>query len=127
GADALQAVYDDALARVEAVRHHAQPLDPGAELHLAIDGLVAGVDDHHELLVLVGADRTIADQERGFGLRLAHAEACKLPRYQPAVRVVEDSPQAHRTAAGVKLIVDQLEMALKRRSVAGHGLHLDRD
>src|SRR5215813_966223 len=36
GADALQTVHDDALARGEAVSHPAQPVDEHAERHFAV-------------------------------------------------------------------------------------------
>ena len=41
-----------------------RPSTDGAERHLAIGGLVVGADHHHELLVLVGADRALVDEHR---------------------------------------------------------------
>ena len=46
----------------------AQAVDLRAERDLAVLGLVVGADHHHELLVLVGADRALVDQQRRLGL-----------------------------------------------------------
>ncbi len=44
-------------------RHDAQAVDGGAELDLAVGGLVVVADDQDELLVLVGADGALVDEQ----------------------------------------------------------------
>ena len=56
GRTPLQAIDDDAFARLEAARHHAQALDRRTQGHLAIFRLAGSIDDQHEFLVLVGTD-----------------------------------------------------------------------
>ena len=54
--DALQAVDDDLVARLEARADDPEAVDDAAELDRAVlDGAV-GLEHQHELLVLVGAD-----------------------------------------------------------------------
>ena len=51
-------------------------------------------DHDHEALALVGADRALAHQERGLGLRAAHAQLDELAGHQAAVLVVEHRAHA---------------------------------
>ncbi len=62
--DALQAIDDDLLARVQTAFDDAQAFTYRTELDRPIADLVLAVDDEDELLVLVGADRTFADENR---------------------------------------------------------------
>ncbi len=64
--DTLQAVDDDPVAGVKAGFTIRMPSAAIAELDLAIGDLVVRVDDEDELLVLVGADRALADRRAGF-------------------------------------------------------------
>src|SRR5262249_61773633 len=50
-AHALQPVDDDALARLQATRDHAQAVDRRAQHDLAIFRFVVAIDHHHEPLV----------------------------------------------------------------------------
>ena len=45
----------------------------------------------------------------------AHAQARELAGHQPAVGVVEHGAHAHGAAAGIDLVVDELQLALDRR------------
>ena len=65
--------------------------------------------------------------KRRLGLGLAHPQPRELARHQPAIGVVEHRAHAHRAAVGIDLVVDQLQLALVRRAVAGAGAHLHRD
>ena len=105
---ALQAVDDHALLRLQARGHDAQATRVGAERDFAVRRLVVVADDDRELLVLVGADRALADQQRRTAFDLAHAQPRELARDQAAVGVVEHRTHAHRAALGVDLVVNQL-------------------
>ena len=66
--DALQAVDDDVLARLDAGRCTTRmPSMQRAELDLAELRLAVGADDVDELLRLVGADRAVGHQHRVVG------------------------------------------------------------
>src|SRR6218665_3876201 len=61
GAHALQAVDDDAFARLQAGAGHAQAVDGLAELDHAVLGLVVLAQHVDVLAVLVGADGRVVD------------------------------------------------------------------
>ncbi len=129
GAHALQAVDDDALVGLQARGHDAQAVDAarpasprGSRPCLSV------AHDHHELLVLVGADRALAHQQRL--LRLAPGP-CAPARTGPASAAPSALSNTARTRTvplfAFDLVVDQLQMALERRAVAAVGAHLHGD
>src|ERR1044072_5399696 len=124
GPDAVQAVDPDALAGVQSAADDKQRVGRRAEGALALSRLVVAPHHEHELLVLVGADRALVDHQRRLGLRLAHAQACELPRNEPAVGIIEGRAHAHGAAARIDLVVDQLQPPLER-IVVGRKLHAD--
>src|SRR5688572_6349545 len=62
GTDTLETVNDDLIARLEAVTHDAFALDGAAEFHGAIDDRIVLPEREDELLVLIGAHGTVADE-----------------------------------------------------------------
>jgi hypothetical protein len=121
--DPLQAVDDHPLARGDTLRHDPETVDRRSEGHLAVFGLVVLADDRHELLVLVGADRALADQHRRLGRGASHLQAGELARYQQAVGVGEDRASENRAARPVDLVVDELKRTLVRGAVARRRVH----
>ena len=84
-------------------------------------------DDEDELLVLVGADGALVDDQRRLAPGLAHAQAHELAGHQRAVLVVEDRPDADGAGRGIDAVVDEVEMAGDRRGLVRRGGHLHRD
>ena len=107
--------------------HHAHAFDRYAERNFAIFRLAVLVDDHHEFLVLVGADGAFADQQHRLGFGLSHQQPRELARHQPAIGVVEHRTHPHGAAARIDLVVDQLHLPLVGCAVGGAGPHLHRD
>ena len=58
-ADPLQAIHDDPVALAQAAADDAQALQLRSHLDGAVDGLVVAIQDQHELLAQVGADRFV--------------------------------------------------------------------
>src|SRR5277367_2187246 len=56
GVDALGAVHDNDVARLEALAYHAQAIDYAPELDLAVFDLIVSTEHKHVLLTLVGVD-----------------------------------------------------------------------
>jgi len=92
---------DDALAGLEARGDDAPAVSGPAERDFAPDRLVVRADHEHEALVLVGADRALAHEQRRLGLGAAHAQLDELAGDEAAVLVVEHRAHAHRAAARV--------------------------
>src|SRR5271169_5771007 len=64
GVHSLCAVYDDHIAGLEPFPYDPQAIDHASELDLAIFNLIIGTEQQYVLLILVGVDGTIIDQDR---------------------------------------------------------------
>src|ERR1700683_2036873 len=69
---AHQAVDDDAVGGVEPILDHAQPAVDLSERDVFLPDHVAVVDDQHEFVHLLGADRRVGKQQRRIGRRTWH-------------------------------------------------------
>ena len=116
GAHPLQSVDHDAVAGLQARCDDAQAIDRAAERDRAIRCAIVVADHHHELLVLVGADRALVDHHERLLLRLAHAHARELARDEMAVVVGEYRADPDGAALAIDLVVDQLDVALRGES-----------
>src|SRR5690606_28279507 len=83
--NALQAIDDHAVARLQTAFHDPLALDCSTELDLAIGDRISLIHDEDELLVLVRPYRRLADEQVLLLLRLAQSDPHELARYQPAV------------------------------------------
>src|SRR5688500_14653155 len=106
GANPLQTIDNDAVARVQARGDDAKPFYAAAERNRAIERTIVRAHDQDELLVLIGADRPLVDHHQRLLLRLAHPQPCKLTGDQPAVRIVERGADTDGAALTVDLVVD---------------------
>src|SRR5690606_16796119 len=107
----LEAVDDDPVSGIEAFLDDPHVVDCRAQFHLAVGDRVVGIDDKHELLVLVGADRPLADEEMLFSLWLTHSDPHELPGNELAVGIAENRPYTDRACRSADLVVDQLQLS----------------
>src|SRR5690349_4713263 len=101
GPHALQAVDDDAITGLQALGDDAQSVDGAAERDRPVHRAAVVADRHHELLVLIGADRALVDHHQRLLLRLAHAHAGELPGDETPVVVLEHRADTDRAALAV--------------------------
>ncbi|CAJ3435735.1 Uncharacterised protein [Burkholderia pseudomallei] len=122
---ALRAVHDDALARRQAAHDHALVAVLRAELHLAIRHAALLIDDEHELLVLIGVDRRVVDEQRRMRRAAAHLHARVEAGHERAVRVVEARTHADRARRRIEPVVDRIDHALPRVAALVREAELD--
>ena len=109
GAHALQSVDDDDVAGREAVLDDAQAVDEPA----CLDGPVLDdallVDDEHEALAEIRADRAIVDERRAVAGRAHELHAREQARRELPIAVVEHGARTDRAVVRVDLVVDEVE------------------
>src|ERR671912_83361 len=110
----LQAVDDDALAVGHALGDDPKATHGRADRHRPIDDAIVAIDNEHEALVLIRAQCTLVHNDRWLRLGLTHLQPGELSGHQSAVGIREDGPDAHGSAAGIDLVVDELQLALVR-------------
>src|SRR6185437_2574381 len=111
GAHALQAVHHHQVVRLQATVDHAQAVEQGAGVHLAVLHLVFLVDHIDELVAQIGADGAVVDQDARPCLPALQLHAGVQAGGVEPVGVVEHRAQADRAGAGVQLVVDEVEAA----------------
>src|SRR5882762_6155414 len=112
----LGAVHHDDVSRLQALANDAQAVDHAAELDAAILHLVVCPQQENVLLVLVGVDGTIVDQN---GRILAAAEQlhpCEHPRRVHAIFVVENRPRPDGSGLRIQLVIDEIDLARVREA-----------
>src|SRR5688572_5726253 len=125
GADPLQPVDDDALARLEAAAHDAQAVDDRTERHRPVFDLPLRRDDVDELLAQVGADRAVLNQQAAIAARTGQPQPDEQTRRQLSVGVAEHRAAANRAGGAIELVVEEVERAFARIAVLVGKRHRD--
>ena len=87
----------------------AQAVDEPAGLDGPVLNDALLVDDEHEALAQVGADRAIVDERALYLLRAHELHAREQARRELPVAVVEDGARTNRAVVRVDLVVDEVE------------------
>ena len=118
GPHALQAIDDDLLAGLEAAGDHAVAVDQPAELDGAIlDGAV-GLDDQHELLVLVGADGAVGDDGGLIGGAADQLQPGEQPGGERWFGFGKTARARTVPLRGIQLVVEEVDVAFVREGPA---------
>ena len=88
--------------------------------------LVLRVDDVHELLALIGADRAVIDQHGAIRVVAEQLDAREQAGREVAVLVVEGGARADRAGARIDLVVDEHHRAAMRIVVLVRQAHQHR-
>lgn len=105
------------VALAQAAADDAQALQLRSHLDGAVDGLVVAIQDQHELLAQVGADRFVLDQGGGVGLAADQLQAHVEARGELALGVVEHGAAADGAGTRVDLVVEEVQPAQVRVAV----------
>ena len=109
--DSLQTVHDDLFAAIEARADDAQAVDQAAGRHGAERDDVLVIDDVHDAVGLVGADRLIGHEHRA-RLGLAdQPEPDEQARNEQAIGIVQHRTAAHRAGERVDAVVHEVHRA----------------
>src|SRR6266478_6777215 len=117
GMHALGAVHHDHVSRLQSLAYDAQTLDDAAEFHLAVLDLIVGAEQQHVLLVLIGVDGAILDQDGRIFAAHQQLHPFEQAGRELSVLVLQHGPRADRSGLRIELIVDEIEASGMREPV----------
>src|SRR3984957_5028490 len=116
GMYALGTVHDDDVSGLQALANDAQSVDHPAELDAAILHLVVCPQHENVLLVLVGVDGTIVDQDGRILAASEQLHPCEHPRCIHPVLILENRPRPDGSGLRIQLVIDEVDLARVREA-----------
>ena len=109
--DSLHTAHDDPLAAIHSRADDAQAVDQAAGRHGAKRDDVLVIDDVHDAVGLVGADRLIGHEHRAWLGLADQPEPDELARNQQAIGIVQHRTAADRASERVDAVVHEVHGA----------------